>query len=160
MRDIPGFVETRHRMLQLRPSNRNNWIALAVAHHLDGNHELAVQILAQYESTLVRLQTPPRDSVFPSSRVRACTCPALAEAGAIDSTCHAVDDTCHDETFTAQDEVPANEAYEHSELLAYKAQVLAEGGQHAAALELLDQQQARHGIAQRGRMNGGMVASG
>lgn len=53
MRDLSGFVDTRHRLLQLRSNNRNNWISFAVAHHLDGNYELAVQILAAYESTLV-----------------------------------------------------------------------------------------------------------
>jgi hypothetical protein len=46
-----------------------------------------------------------------------------------------------------QDEVPSNEAYEHSELLMYKAQVLAEGGQQAAALALLDAEQVRHRAA-------------
>jgi peptide alpha-N-acetyltransferase len=45
--------------------------------------------------------------------------------------------------FCRQDEVPASEAYEHSELLMYKAQVLAEGGQQAAALALLDAEQVR-----------------
>jgi hypothetical protein len=46
-----------------------------------------------------------------------------------------------------QDEVPASEAYEHSELLMYKAQVLAEGGQQEAALALLDAEQVRGGAA-------------
>jgi hypothetical protein len=45
--------------------------------------------------------------------------------------------------------VPASEAYEHSELLAYKAQVLAEGGQAEAALALLDAQ-AVSGCAREG----------
>jgi hypothetical protein len=53
MRDIPGFVETRHKLLAQKPSARANWIAFAVGHHLDGNHDLAVQILGAYESTLV-----------------------------------------------------------------------------------------------------------
>ena len=87
LRDVPGFVESRHRLLTLRPSARANWIAFAVGHHLDGNHELAAQILTAYESTL--------------------------------------------------EEVPAGEAFEHSEMLLYKAQVLAEGGRPAAALALL-----------------------
>ncbi|WIA39458.1 hypothetical protein OEZ86_005557 [Tetradesmus obliquus] len=91
MRDIGGFVDTRYRLLQLRANNRNNWISFAIGHHLDGNHELCVQILSAFESTL--------------------------------------------------DEVPSSEAYEHSELLAYKAQVLQEGGQPEAALTLLEQQQ-------------------
>eukprot|EP00878_Enallax_costatus_P026121 GHUV01028000.1.p1 GENE.GHUV01028000.1~~GHUV01028000.1.p1 ORF type:complete len:125 (+),score=33.39 GHUV01028000.1:1025-1399(+) len=93
MHDIPGFVDTRYRLLQLRSNNRNNWIAFAIAHHLDGNHELCVQILSAYESTL--------------------------------------------------DEIPASEAYEHSELLSYKALVLAEGEQAGAALALLDKEQVR-----------------
>eukprot|EP00883_Tetradesmus_obliquus_P003971 jgi/Sobl393_1/14285/SZX72387.1 len=91
MRDIGGFVDTRYRLLQLRANNRNNWISFAIGHHLDGNHELCVQILSAFESTL--------------------------------------------------DEVPPSEVYEHSELLAYKAQVLQEGGQPEAALTLLEQQQ-------------------
>ncbi|KAF8055089.1 NAA15 [Scenedesmus sp. PABB004] len=93
MRDIPGFVETRYRLLQLRANNRNHWISWAIGHHLDGNHDLCVQILSAYESTL--------------------------------------------------DEVPASEAYEHSEMLAYKASVLAEGGQPEAALSLLEAQAER-----------------
>jgi peptide alpha-N-acetyltransferase len=58
MRDIQGFVETRYRLLQLRPNNRNNWVTWAVAHHLDGNHDMAVQILRGYESTVVGACTP------------------------------------------------------------------------------------------------------
>lgn len=53
MRDIQGFVETRYRLLQLRPNNRNNWVTWAVAHHLDGNYDMAVQIIRGYESTVV-----------------------------------------------------------------------------------------------------------
>lgn len=56
MRDVPGFVDTRHKLLIQKPANRANWIAFAVGHHLDGNHDLAAQILAAYESTLVREQ--------------------------------------------------------------------------------------------------------
>ena len=44
MRDLPGFVETRHQLLTLKSSNRNNWISFAVAHHVSGNHAMAVQV--------------------------------------------------------------------------------------------------------------------
>jgi hypothetical protein len=54
MRDVPGFVDTRYRLLQLRSNNRNNWVSFAVAHHLDGNYDMAVNIIRAYESTLVR----------------------------------------------------------------------------------------------------------
>lgn len=51
LRDISGFVETRHELLNLRPGNRNNWISFAVGHHLNANHALAVQVLDAYEQT-------------------------------------------------------------------------------------------------------------
>ncbi|KXZ45837.1 hypothetical protein GPECTOR_50g631 [Gonium pectorale] len=88
MRDLAAFVDTRHQLLTLKPSNRSNWITFAVAHHINGNHELAVQVLDQFEATL--------------------------------------------------GEVPASEAYEHSEMLMFAASVLAEGGKHAEALAYLD----------------------
>lgn len=37
-------METRHQLLILKPANRANWISFAVAHHLDKNYELAVQV--------------------------------------------------------------------------------------------------------------------
>lgn len=42
-----------------------------------------------------------------------------------------------------QEEEPASEAYERSELLLYKASVLAEGGKATDALALLDANQVR-----------------
>jgi peptide alpha-N-acetyltransferase len=42
-----------------------------------------------------------------------------------------------------QEDIPTSEAYEHSELLFYKAQVMREGGQPAAALALLSEQRDR-----------------
>ena len=37
-------MDARHQLLLLRPQNRANWINFAVAHHLNGNHELAAQV--------------------------------------------------------------------------------------------------------------------
>jgi hypothetical protein len=45
-----------------------------------------------------------------------------------------------------QEEEPASEAYERSELLLYKASVLAEGGKAADALALLDGNQVQSHI--------------
>ncbi|GAX81967.1 hypothetical protein CEUSTIGMA_g9395.t1 [Chlamydomonas eustigma] len=52
MRDLAGYVDTRHTLLTLKGSNRNNWVSFAVAHHINGNHDMAVQILEAYEKTL------------------------------------------------------------------------------------------------------------
>lgn len=59
LRDIPGFVDTRQQLLDLRPGNRNNWISFAVAHHLNKSHELAVQVLDAYDQ--MQVHTPLAD---------------------------------------------------------------------------------------------------
>lgn len=51
IRDIPGFVETRQQLLQLRSSVKPHWVGFAIAHHLNGNHALAVQILDSFQDT-------------------------------------------------------------------------------------------------------------
>jgi hypothetical protein len=52
MRDFPSFVETRQKLLQLKPGNRIHWLTFAVAHHINGNCELAVKILDEFENTV------------------------------------------------------------------------------------------------------------
>ncbi|KAI3712036.1 hypothetical protein L1987_70585 [Smallanthus sonchifolius] len=52
MRDLAGFVETRQRLLTLKPNHRMNWIGFAVSHHLNSNASKAIDILEAYEGTL------------------------------------------------------------------------------------------------------------
>lgn len=52
MRDLAGFVETRQKLLSLKPNHRMNWIGFSVAHHLNSNPSKAVEILEAYEGTL------------------------------------------------------------------------------------------------------------
>ncbi len=49
MRDMPGFLETRQTLLELKSNNKHNWISFALAHHLCGHHEVAVKVLESYE---------------------------------------------------------------------------------------------------------------
>lgn len=56
MRDYQGYIQSRNTMLQARPSFRQNWTALAIAHHLGGNLTEAENVLNTYEETL---KTPP-----------------------------------------------------------------------------------------------------
>jgi hypothetical protein len=65
MRDLPGFMETRQTLLHLKPGNRTNWISFAIAHHLNGSHDLAVQMLDTFENTVMGV--PPRRAL-PRSR--------------------------------------------------------------------------------------------
>jgi peptide alpha-N-acetyltransferase len=50
-RDIPGFGETRQRLLQTKSQNRMHWLGYCVAKHLDGDHGLACLIHDQYLAT-------------------------------------------------------------------------------------------------------------
>ncbi|KAJ6171095.1 N-terminal acetyltransferase A complex subunit n.t1.c1 [Penicillium chermesinum] len=57
MRDYQGYIQSRSAMLQARPNFRQNWTALAIAHHLSGDLEEAEKILTTFEDTLKG--TPP-----------------------------------------------------------------------------------------------------
>ncbi|OJJ40539.1 hypothetical protein ASPWEDRAFT_219476 [Aspergillus wentii DTO 134E9] len=52
MRDYQGYIQSRSAMLQARPAFRQNWTALAIAHHLAGDLEEAEKVLTTYEETL------------------------------------------------------------------------------------------------------------
>ncbi|KAJ5388321.1 N-terminal acetyltransferase A complex subunit n.t1.c1 [Penicillium cosmopolitanum] len=52
MRDFQGYIQSRSAMLQARPGLRQNWTALAIAHHLSGDLEEAEKVLTTYEDTL------------------------------------------------------------------------------------------------------------
>lgn len=52
LRLYENLVETRHNILKLRPNQRQNWIALAVAHHLNGNPKEAKMVLDHYQRSL------------------------------------------------------------------------------------------------------------
>lgn len=58
MRDLKGFAETRRTLLTLKPNNRNNWIGFAIAHHLVGNYQMAIDIIEKYFSTIDGEQEP------------------------------------------------------------------------------------------------------
>lgn len=57
MRDFQGYIQSRSAMLQARPGFRQNWTALAIAHHLAGDLAEAEKVLTTYEDTLK--DTPP-----------------------------------------------------------------------------------------------------
>ncbi|KAI0047730.1 N-terminal acetyltransferase A, auxiliary subunit [Auriscalpium vulgare] len=52
LRNFDGLVDTRYLLLKLRPNLRQNWIGLAVAHHLNGNPSDAKKVLEHYQRTL------------------------------------------------------------------------------------------------------------
>ncbi|KAF9982160.1 N-alpha-acetyltransferase 16, NatA auxiliary subunit, partial [Modicella reniformis] len=57
-RNFDAFADTRHKLLSLRPQNRQFWIGLAIAYHMMGKPDFAIKVLAAYEDTLKDI--PPR----------------------------------------------------------------------------------------------------
>ena len=45
MRDVSGQLESRVQLLNIKSSNKVNWVSLAVAHRMAGNYELAWQVM-------------------------------------------------------------------------------------------------------------------
>lgn len=52
MRNFDGFLETRKLILQSKPQFRQNWTAVAIAHHLKGQYEAAERVLDKYNETI------------------------------------------------------------------------------------------------------------
>jgi peptide alpha-N-acetyltransferase len=61
MRDYQGYIQSRSTMLQARPALRQNWTALAIAHHLSGDLAEAEKVLTTYEETLKGATLPVAD---------------------------------------------------------------------------------------------------
>ncbi|KAF9324501.1 hypothetical protein BGZ91_002916, partial [Linnemannia elongata] len=59
MRNLEGYVDTRHILLELRPQNRQYWVAVAIGYQLLGKPELGVKVLSTYEETLKDLPSTP-----------------------------------------------------------------------------------------------------
>ncbi|OXV06757.1 hypothetical protein Egran_05472 [Elaphomyces granulatus] len=78
MRDYQGYIQSRSAMLQARPAFRQNWTALAIAHHLAGNLVDAENVLTTYEETL---KTPPPRSDMEHSEAVLYKNTIIAESG-------------------------------------------------------------------------------
>lgn len=52
MRDLPGFAVTRHTILTLKPNGKINWLAFALAKHLNGDLQGAISVIDIYLGTL------------------------------------------------------------------------------------------------------------
>lgn len=52
MRDLNGFVLTRHTILNLKPNNKIHWLAFALAKHLSQDREGSVSVIDIYLGTL------------------------------------------------------------------------------------------------------------
>ncbi|GAB7348405.1 hypothetical protein MBLNU459_g6838t1 [Dothideomycetes sp. NU459] len=80
MRDFQGLIQSRKTQLQVRPQFRQNWTAMAVAHHLAGDLTAAENVLNTYEGTL---KTPPLKSDLEHAEASLYKNTIIAESGDI-----------------------------------------------------------------------------
>lgn len=78
MRDYQGYLTSRKQMLTQRSHIRQNWTALAVAHHLSGDLAEAEAVLTTYEETL---KNPPSKMDFENSEAVMYKNSLIAEQG-------------------------------------------------------------------------------
>ena len=80
MRDYQGYIVSRRQMLTSRSHIRQNWTALAVALHLNGDLAEAEGVLSTYEDTL---KNPPSKTDFENSEAVMYKNTLIAEQGDI-----------------------------------------------------------------------------
>lgn len=88
MRDYQGYVQSRSAMLQSKPGIRQNWTALAIAHHLAGNLTDAENVLTTYEETL---KTPPSRGDMEHSEAVLYKNTIIAESGDLEKALEHLD---------------------------------------------------------------------
>ncbi|KAL4881574.1 NMDA receptor-regulated protein 1-domain-containing protein [Aspergillus karnatakaensis] len=92
MRDYPGYIQSRSTMLQARPGFRQNWTALAIAHHLSGDLEEAEKVLTTYEETL---KSPPPLSDMEHSEATLYKNSIIAESGNLEKALEHLESVGH-----------------------------------------------------------------
>ncbi|KAI1735409.1 tetratricopeptide [Xylaria scruposa] len=78
MRDYQGYIQSRTAMLQAKSQLRQNWTALAVAHHLAGDLTQAEKVLTTYEESL---KSPPSHTDYENSEALMYKNSIIAETG-------------------------------------------------------------------------------
>ncbi|KAI0398965.1 tetratricopeptide [Xylaria palmicola] len=78
MRDFQGYIQSRNAMLSAKPLLRQNWTALAVAHHLAGDLAQAEKVLTTYEDSL---KSPPSHTDYENSEALMYKNSVIAETG-------------------------------------------------------------------------------
>ncbi|KAI1130058.1 tetratricopeptide [Nemania abortiva] len=78
MRDYQGYIQSRTAMLQAKSQLRQNWTALAVAHHLAGDLAQAEKVLTTYEESL---KSPPSHTDYENSEALMYKNSIIAETG-------------------------------------------------------------------------------
>eukprot|EP00668_Euglena_longa_P046541 GGOE01062226.1.p1 GENE.GGOE01062226.1~~GGOE01062226.1.p1 ORF type:complete len:741 (-),score=233.94 GGOE01062226.1:346-2568(-) len=60
--ETAGLVNTRHKLLELKPSQKPNWLGFAFAHYLNNNFATALNVLDTFETTIEEKESKYEES--------------------------------------------------------------------------------------------------
>ena len=84
-RELSDFVESRRQLLTMRPNARVNWMAFCVGHFYKGDHDAALKVMDEYESSRAGATSPegddPKTAKFERSEMHMFRAMILEEAG-------------------------------------------------------------------------------
>eukprot|EP00127_Corallochytrium_limacisporum_P000367 Clim_evm62s11 gene=Clim_evmTU62s11 len=85
IRDEVGVKDTAHRLLELRPQQRANWLRLAISYHLLGRHSMAIKILEQYEKIQASENQSNNKADYEESELQMYMAMIVEESGDVDA---------------------------------------------------------------------------
>ena len=78
IRELADFVESRRQLLTMRPNTRVNWMAFCVGHFYKGDHDAALKVMDEYESSRANAAGLEGDDPKTAAASKArCTCSEL-----------------------------------------------------------------------------------
>ena len=78
IRELADFVESRRQLLTMRPNTRVNWMAFCVGHFYKGDHDAALKVMDEYESSRANAAGLEGDDPKTAEPEQArCTCSEL-----------------------------------------------------------------------------------
>ena len=85
IRELADFVESRRQLLTMRPNTRVNWMAFCVGHFYKGDHDAALKVMDEYESSRANAAglegDDPKTAKFEQSEMHMFRAMILEEAG-------------------------------------------------------------------------------
>ena len=85
IRELADFVESRRQLLTMRPNTRVNWMAFCVGHFYKGDHDAALKVMDEFESSRANAAglegDDPKTAKFEQSEMHMFRAMILEEAG-------------------------------------------------------------------------------
>eukprot|EP00762_Andalucia_godoyi_P002838 ANDGO_04457.mRNA.1 N-terminal acetyltransferase A complex subunit nat1 len=84
LRDVHGYVESRRKILEAKPTGRISWLSLVIAHQLCKDFDMALKVLEAYEGTVVKDSAEAHNN-FEQSEINLYKVQLQLESGNVDA---------------------------------------------------------------------------